>query len=304
MAEALLQKVFQVTLLLLHLSAALVRAALGFRVFVTGQGTCRFLHLALGPVHGAFVFVLPAARTSSTHLFLLCPGMFVTLLTRKCWNQTPAGTFDAGNRGRTVVKGGQYQPAVAGATVSLIEWLALKASTITRAALMAAVTAVAAQITVPLFPVPFTLQVLAVILSGLLLGVRHGALAQAVYVLVGAIGVPVFAGFTGGLGHVLGPTGGYLISYPIAAAVAGLAAKTVAGDSRRRGLWIGFLWGCAGLIIIYALGTTWLAVVLGLTPTKAIAVGVLRFVIYDLIKVGLATLVALAAAPAIARSRT
>jgi biotin transport system substrate-specific component len=184
------------------------------------------------------------------------------------------------------------------------ERLALKASTITRVALMAAVTAVAAQIAIPLPPVPFTLQVLAVILSGLLLGVRNGALAQAVYVLVGAVGAPVFSGFTGGLGHIFGPTGGYLISYPIAAAVAGLAAKTVAGDSRRRALWTGFFWGCAGLAVIYAFGATWLAVVLGLTPTEAIAAGVLPFVIYDLLKVGLALLVAVAAAPAIAPSRT
>ena len=180
----------------------------------------------------------------------------------------------------------------------------MKASTIARVALMAAVTAVAAQIAIPLFPVPFTLQVFAVILSGLLLGVRNGALAQAVYVLVGVVGAPVFSGFTGGLGHVFGPTGGYLISYPIAAAVAGLAAKTVAGDSRRLALWTGFLWGCAGLAIIYALGATWLAVVSGLTPTEAIATGVLPFVIFDLIKVGLAALVAVAAAPAIAPSRT
>jgi biotin transport system substrate-specific component len=178
----------------------------------------------------------------------------------------------------------------------------LKASTITRAALMAAVTAVAAQISIPLFPVPFTLQVLAVILSGLLLGVRHGALAQAVYVLVGAVGVPVFAGFTGG--HIFGPTGGYLISYPIAAAVAGIAAKTVARDSRSRALWFGFFWGCAGLAVIYAFGATWLALISGLTPTEAIVAGVGRFVIFDLIKVGLATLVAVAAAPAIASSRT
>jgi biotin transport system substrate-specific component len=179
----------------------------------------------------------------------------------------------------------------------------LKASTITRAALMAAVTAAAAQITIPLSPVPFTLQVLAVILSGLLLGVRHGALAQAIYVLVGAVGVPVFAGFKGGLGVVLGPTGGYLISYPMAAAVAGLAAHTVARASRRRALWTGFLWGCAGLAVIYALGATWLAVVAGLSPTEALATGVLPFVIFDLIKVGLAALVAVAAAPAIAPSR-
>ncbi|MDP8901849.1 MAG: biotin transporter BioY [Actinomycetota bacterium] len=73
----------------------------------------------------------------------------------------------------------------------------------TRGALMAAFTAVAAQITTPLEPVPFTLQVLAVVLTGLLLGPRYGALPLAVYVLVGAVGVPVFAGFRGGLGVLL-----------------------------------------------------------------------------------------------------
>ena len=101
----------------------------------------------------------------------------------------------------------------------------LNVAMMTRTALMAAVTAVAAQIAIPLpfSPVPFTLQVLAVILSGLLLGSRYGALAQAIYVLVGAVGVPVFAQFSGGLGVVLGPTGGYLLSYPLAAAIAGLA---------------------------------------------------------------------------------
>ena len=180
----------------------------------------------------------------------------------------------------------------------------MRASTITRAALMAAVTAVAAQIAIPLQPVPFTFQVLAVILCGLLLGVRLGALAQAIYVLVGAIGVPVFSNFTGGLGHVLGPTGGYLISYPIAAAVAGLAANTVAMAPRGRALLIGFLWGCAGLAVIYVIGATWLAVVSGFSPAQAIAAGILPFIGFDLIKVALATLVAVAAAPAISPTRT
>ena len=106
---------------------------------------------------------------------------------------------------------------------------------------MVAVTAVAAQIAIPTPPVPFTLQVLAVLLSGLVLGPRHGALAQAVYLLVGTVGVPVFAEFSGGLGVILGPTGGYLISYPIAAAVAGLAAPAVAGAARRRAISSGFL---------------------------------------------------------------
>src|SRR5215207_2420999 len=126
----------------------------------------------------------------------------------------------------------------------------LSVAMMTRVALMAAVTAVAAQITVPIEPVPFTFQVLAVILSGLLLGPRYGALAMAVYVLVGAVGVPVFAGFRGGLGILLGDTGGYLLSYPLAAAVAGLAARSAANAPRRRALASGFVWGTAALAVI------------------------------------------------------
>lgn len=175
----------------------------------------------------------------------------------------------------------------------------------TRVALMAAVTAVAAQITIPLpfSPVPFTLQVLAVILSGLLLGPRYGALAQAIYVLVGAVGVPVFAGFRGGLGVLVGPTGGYLLSYPVAAAIAGLAAYAAANALRRRALLRSFLWGYAALAVIYAFGATWLAAVTDLPLAVAVAQGVLPFVPLDLIKVALAALVAVAAAPAIAPSR-
>ena len=175
----------------------------------------------------------------------------------------------------------------------------------TRAALMAAVTAVAAQIAIPLpfSPVPFTLQVPAVILSGLLLGPRYGALAQAIYLLIGAVGLPVFAQFKGGLGVLLGPTGGYLLSYPIAAAVAGLATNATRSAARRRALLTSLLWGCAGLAVIYALGATWLAVVTKLPIAAALAQGVAPFVFFDLIKVALAALVAVAAAPAIAASR-
>lgn len=173
----------------------------------------------------------------------------------------------------------------------------------TRAALMAAFTAVAAQITIPLAPVPFTFQVLAVILTGLLLGPRYGAIAQTVYVLVGAVGAPVFAGFAGGLGVIAGPTGGYLVSYPLAAAVAGLAAHATINAPRRKALWVGILWGTLGLTVIYAVGATWLAVISNLPPAVALAQGVLPFVVFDLIKVGLAAAVAVAAAPAIAPSR-
>jgi biotin transport system substrate-specific component len=181
----------------------------------------------------------------------------------------------------------------------------LNAITMTRVALMAAVTAVAAQIAIPLgfSPVPFTLQVPAVVLSGLLLGSRHGALAMAVYLLVGAIGVPVFAQFSGGLGKIAGPTGGYLVSYPLAAAVAGLGAYAAANSPRGRALMLSFLWGVAALAVIYAVGAGWLSIVANLPIAVAVAQGVLPFVVLDLVKIVLAALVAVAAAPAIAASR-
>ena len=120
---------------------------------------------------------------------------------------------------------------------------------------------------------------------------------------VGAVGVPVFAQFSGGLGVVLGPTGGYLVSYPVAAAIAGLAAGAARSASRRRALTVSFRWGGVGLAVIYAVGATWLSVVTDLPFAVALAQGVLIFVPFDLIKVGLAALVAVAAAPTIASSR-
>lgn len=94
-----------------------------------------------------------------------------------------------------------------------------------------------------------------------------------------------------------------MISYPIAAALAGLAARSMRDAPRRRALWTGFLWGCAALAVIYTLGTVWLAVVAGLPPAVAVVEGVAPFVVFDIVKVALATLVAVGAAPAIAPSQ-
>src|ERR671920_2534163 len=173
-------------------------------------------------------------------------------------------TTSAVNYGQCMFKRQISHQQTRAAQAPTLEWRThLNIAMMTRTALMAAATGVAAQIAIPLpfSPVSFTLQVLAVILSGLLLGPRYGALAQVVYVLLGAVGLPVFAQFSGGLGVVLGPTGGYLLSYPIAAAVAGLASNATRSADRRRALWTSFLWGCGGLAVIYALRATRLAVV-------------------------------------------
>ena len=98
---------------------------------------------------------------------------------------------------------------------------------LTRSALFIAVTAVCSWISIPIpgTSVPINLATFAVILAGLMLGSRDGAIAMLVFLSLGAIGVPVFHSFTGGMGIVFGPTGGFLIGYIALAFFAGLAAK-------------------------------------------------------------------------------
>lgn len=175
-----------------------------------------------------------------------------------------------------------------------------RASTIAWVALMVALTAVGAQVAIPLpfTPVPLTLQVPMVLLSGFLLGVRRGASAQLSYLVLGAVGAPVFAGFSGGPGHLLGPTGGYLISFPLAAAAAGLAFPTVAaGLSRWKAVATATAAGLFGLLMIYAVGTARLAFQAQLPVGAAVAQGVLPFAAVDVAKVVFAALVATATAP-------
>lgn len=88
-----------------------------------------------------------------------------------------------------------------------------------------ALLAICAQITLPFYPVPFTLQTLSIMIIGLSLGWRRSAASAALYVLLGATGLPIFAGAAGGVVHLFGPTGGYLLSYPIAAGFLGWASE-------------------------------------------------------------------------------
>lgn len=151
-------------------------------------------------------------------------------------------------------------------------------------ALFALLTAVGARIAVPLpgTPVPFTLQVLPVLLSGLLLGARAGAASQATYLLAGVAGLPVFAA-GGGAAYLLGPTGGYLLAFPVAAAVAGVLG-------RRGGLpWL-VAGAFAGLAAVHAGGLAWLAGVAG--GEVAFRVGVLPFLPGDALELLLVVLLA------------
>lgn len=143
--------------------------------------------------------------------------------------------------------------------------------------------AIAAQISVPIphSPVPLTMQPLAVLLIGVVLGSWRGAAAAALYLLEGLGGLPVFAQGQGGLAVLLGPTAGYLLSYPLAAFVAGWVSERGWGSSVARAT-AGML---AALAVIYAGGWSWLSIVAG--ARGAFAIGIAPFLIADVIKVAL-----------------
>lgn len=119
----------------------------------------------------------------------------------------------------------------------------------------ACLTALGAMVQIPIGPVPITLQVLFVVLSGLVLGSRLGALSQLEYLAIGFAGAPVFAGGKSGLIALLGPTGGYLVGFVAAAFVAGLVAESVSNPGRVRF----FIAGLAGTAAIYFCGAMWLS---------------------------------------------
>jgi biotin transport system substrate-specific component len=159
----------------------------------------------------------------------------------------------------------------------------------------ALVVALAAQfaVPVPLSPVPMTLQPLAVLAVGGLLGAAAGASALILYIVLGALGLPVFAGGGAGALHLVGPTGGYLLAFPVAAGLTGYLVGRPPYAVLR------VLLACAlGMVVIHVGGVAQLAV-LGGDPRLAFRVGLLPFLTGDLLKVGLAALIILAAGPKI-----
>jgi biotin transport system substrate-specific component len=153
--------------------------------------------------------------------------------------------------------------------------------------------ALAAQFTVPvpLSPVPMTLQPLAVLAVGGIFGAWEGVSALVLYLVLGALGFPVFAGGGSGPIHFLGPTGGYLLAFPVAAGVTGALVAAAPRSILR------VLLACAaGMALIHVGGVAQLAL-LGRDPALALRVGFVPFLTGDLLKVGLAAAVILAVGP-------
>lgn len=155
------------------------------------------------------------------------------------------------------------------------------------ASMLGALTAVGAYIMIPLPPVPITMQTLFVNLAGALLGGYLGALSQVVYILLGVIGLPVFAGGKAGAGILIGPTGGYLIGFVVGAFVIGKLTAL----RREPGLF--WLMGAmtVGIAIVYGLGLVQLMIVAKLSFAKAVAVGLLPPLPGDVAKIVVAAFI-------------
>ena len=177
-----------------------------------------------------------------------------------------------------------------------------KTNTLTQIALMAALQCIISPfaITFPISPVPLSLATLMLYLSIYILGKRHATISCGIYLLIGLVGIPVFSGFAGGAGKLLGPTGGYLIGYLALTYIGGWCVEKwncvgIKGTGAKGVSKAGYLMQMLGLVlgttVCYLFGTLWLAYQAGMDFAAAIAVGVLPFAVGDVIKIVIGVLI-------------
>lgn len=163
-----------------------------------------------------------------------------------------------------------------------------KTSNLTVIGLMTAVLCIMGPMSlmIPISPVPISLTNFAIYLAVILLGMRRGTIVTLVYLFIGFVGVPVFSAFTGGPGKLIGPTGGYLIGFIFLALIAGYMIDRFPDK-------IG--WAALGMvlgtIVLYGIGTAWLAYTAGMTFSQALLAGVIPFIPGDVIKIILAMMI-------------
>lgn len=141
---------------------------------------------------------------------------------------------------------------------------------------------------VPFSPVPFSLCTLVIYFAVYVLGAGLGISSVAIYLLLGFVGLPVFSGFTGGVGKLLGATGGYLIGYLFIACISGCFINRWGNSYTPHNFIMCFFGMTLGTIVCYLFGTLWLSYQLSLNFTTALSVGVLPYIPLDILKMILA----------------
>lgn len=164
----------------------------------------------------------------------------------------------------------------------------MKKSTVfnmTSCALMAALMCVLCPVSVPIGPIPISLSILVILLTVYVLGTWRALVSYTVYLLLGAVGMPVFSGFQGGLAKLAGPTGGYLAGFWLMILVAGIIM-----EKGKRNLLVTILGMLVGVAIDYAVGTAWFVFQTESTVIHALDVCVYPFIPFDVAKIVIAVL--------------
>ncbi len=159
----------------------------------------------------------------------------------------------------------------------------MRTRNITLCALFTAVMCVLCVITIPIGPVPITLGTLGIMLTAVILGHKRGTASVLAYILLGAVGLPVFSGFKGGFQVLIGPTGGYIWSYIIMAFLIGFASRTLPKNKWTAMLKI-FIACIAGIAVCYALGTVQFMFVQKTNLTQSLMMCVAPFIPFDAVK--------------------
>ena len=141
-------------------------------------------------------------------------------------------------------------------------------------------------ITIPISPVPISLATLGIYLTIYILGGKDGAISTMIFILLGLVGAPVFTGYSGGVGKVLGPTGGYIVAYIFLAIIAGYII-----EKNYDSFFICLLGMGLGTVVLYLVGTLWLKVLTEMTFNQALLVGVIPFIPGDIVKMIIALII-------------
>lgn len=157
---------------------------------------------------------------------------------------------------------------------------------ITTCALFAALMCIFGPMSVPIGPVPISLTNLVIYVAVYLLGTREATISYVIYLLLGAVGLPVFSAYSGGMGKLLGPTGGYLIGFIFMAIISGIAMKL-----SRVNVFITAAGMIVGTLVAYAFGTAWFVYVAKYTWGAALKVCVYPFIPFDLAKIVIASII-------------
>ncbi len=167
----------------------------------------------------------------------------------------------------------------------------MKTRNLVRIAIFSALTAALSQLVIPIGPVPISLGTFAVYISAAFLSPKNAFISQVVYLILGVIGLPVFSNFGTGIAHLLGPTGGFALSYPFVALISALVISSVKGDLGVGNYFVIFSGYTVATVICYTFGIVWFSYVVDMTIKEALPLVCYPFIPGDLIKIAISIVI-------------